>query len=231
MTTAKIDPLYLRSQITEMLLYRDKCYLQIIRILFTESMKMNTIQQIQKLRIFPNCFIPLSSCCTHTASRCTGIINLMTFLGRTFRIDPKSHTLSCFLCHQSKPKKLRRRIKHNVICITKQFFKFICPIAGAEYVDFLSRHFFCTQPCLKQSAGLCTCKVWFKKSITVIVTECLLRQKHLTSCSFSHFTEKLCVFYKCIFIQDIAGSFYIPKFRRNDSAGGCKWCSFIQFFH
>ena len=53
MTTAKINPLYLRSQITEMLLYRDKCYLQIIRILFTESMKMNTIQQIQKLGFFP----------------------------------------------------------------------------------------------------------------------------------------------------------------------------------
>ena len=156
----KINPFYLRSQITKMLLYRNKCCLQIIRILFTESMKMKTIQQIQKLRIFPNCFVPLLSCCAHTASRCTGIINLMAFLSRTFRIDPKSHTLSSFLCSQSKPKELRRRIKHNMICITKQFFKFICPITGTEYMDFFSRHFFCAQPCLKQSTGLSTCKVW-----------------------------------------------------------------------
>ena len=118
-----------------------------------------------------------------------------------------------------------------MICVTKQLFKFISPIAGTKYMDLFSGHFLCTKPCLKQSAGLCACKIRLEKAVAVIIAEGLLRQKHLTACLLRHFTKKLCVFYECFFIQNIAGCFYVSEFRRNASAGCCKWCSFIQLFH
>ena len=155
----------------------------------------------------------------------------MSILCRTFRIDPKSHALSRFFYSWSETKKLRWRIKHYMIRILKKFLKFICPITGTEYMNLFFRHFLSSKSCLKQSAGLCTRKIRLKKLITVIIAERFLRQQHLTSCLLCHFTEQFCIFYKCFFVQDIARCFYIPEFRRNDSAGGCKWCSFIQSFH
>ena len=52
MAAAKIDPFHPGYQVTEMLLYKNKGFLQIIRVLFAQSVKMNAIQEIQKLRIF-----------------------------------------------------------------------------------------------------------------------------------------------------------------------------------
>ena len=118
-----------------------------------------------------------------------------------------------------------------MIRILKKFFKFISPVACTEYMNLFSRHFLCSQSCLKQPAGLCSCKIWFKKAIAVIITERLLCQEHFTSCPFRYFTEQLCIFYKCFFIQNVAGCFYVLEFRRNNSAGGCKRSSFIQSAH
>ena len=188
---------------------------------------MNPIQKFHQLRILHNCFIPLYSCCTHAASRCTRVINLMSLLGRAFRIDPESHAFSCLFRHSSKAKKLGRRIKYNMIGILKKFLEFIRPVTCTEYMNLFSLHFLCTQSCLIQSTGLCTRQIRFKKRITIIITECFLCQKHLTSCPFCYFTEQFCVFCKCFFIQYITRCFDVLKFRRNNSAGGCKWCSFI----
>ena len=44
MAAAKIDPLHPGYQIAKLLLYRSKGFLQIIRVLFAESVKMNAIQ-------------------------------------------------------------------------------------------------------------------------------------------------------------------------------------------
>ena len=143
MTTAKIDPFHFGNQITELFLYGSKGCLQIIRVLLTEGMVMNPIQKFHQLRILHNCFIPLYSCCTHAASRCTRVINLMSLLGRAFRIDPESHAFSCLFRHSSKAKKLGRRIKYNMIGILKKFLEFIRPVTCTEYMNFFSRHFLC----------------------------------------------------------------------------------------
>ena len=143
MTTAKINPFHFGDQVAKLFLYRSNRCLQIIRILLTEGMKVNSIQEFHQLRILHNCFLPLCSCCTHAASLCTWIINLMSLLSRAFRIDPESHALSCLFRHSSKAKKLGRRIKYNMIGILKKFLEFISPIPGTEYMNFFPRHFLC----------------------------------------------------------------------------------------
>ena len=50
--------------------------------------------------------LPLCSRGTHTTARGTRIINFMSFLGRTFRIDPEPYTFPDLLRSFSKTEKL-----------------------------------------------------------------------------------------------------------------------------
>ena len=130
--------------------------------------------------------LPLCSCGTHAAAWGTGIINSMSLLGRAFRIDPKPCTFPGLLHSFSKAKKLRRRVKHYMICKAKQLLKFILTISGAKYMYLFSGHLLGTKPGFVQSACFCSCQIWFQKMIAVIITESLLCQEHFAACSFGN---------------------------------------------
>src|SRR5699024_4556734 len=90
MPAAKIQPLQLRQPTAEPLFHRRYRNFQSIRILFTEGMEMKSIQEFQLL------LLKVLQGCSKTRARRTGIVDCMTFLGGTFRVDAKADGFSGF---------------------------------------------------------------------------------------------------------------------------------------
>ena len=86
MSAAHIQPGNLRQKFSKLLLYRLQCFLQVIRILFAERMKMQSVDPFQT---FP---VKVLSGNPQPGTRRTGIIDRMIPLSGAFRINTESQT-------------------------------------------------------------------------------------------------------------------------------------------
>ena len=84
-SAAKVQPLHIRQDVSEFLRHGIQGGLQRVGILLAEGVEMQSVQQLHQR--WRHVRIPLGAGGSQTAARRTGVVNLMTFLGGTFRID------------------------------------------------------------------------------------------------------------------------------------------------
>ena len=123
MSAAHIQPGNLRQKFSKLLLYRLQCFLQIIRILFAESMKMQSVDPFQT---FP---VKVLSGNPQPGTRRTGIIDRMIPLSGAFRINTESQTGSG--THFFKFLQLCCGIKDNMVTDMIQFLYIFCTVSRA----------------------------------------------------------------------------------------------------
>ena len=171
MSAAHIQPGNLRQKFSKLLLYRLQCFLQIIRILFAERMKMQSVDPFQT---FP---VKVLSGNPQPGTRRTGIIDRMIPLSGAFRINTESQTGSG--THFFKFLQLCCGIKDNMVTDTIQFLYIFCTVSRGKNM-ILFPHLFISKPCLKQTAGSGTCQIFSDHGIQGKAGKRFLRQKDLT---------------------------------------------------
>ena len=117
MTATHVEPLHLGQDITECRLYCFQGRSQIIRILFTQCMEMESVEE--RFPLVGHHGIPLLPCRSQPAAGSTGVINIMSVLGRPFRINPEAYAPACYFCLTPEAHELAWRIEYDVVCIVQ----------------------------------------------------------------------------------------------------------------
>lgn len=99
---------------------------------------MKAVQKGDEL--FRHTFIPRAPRRSKPASRRAGVIDVMAFLGRAFRVDPKTKTLSRFFCLQAKAAQLAWGIKDHMVGILKDLIHFIVSVGAGKDMDLSLGH-------------------------------------------------------------------------------------------
>ena len=149
--------------------------------------------------------IPLGSGGSQTASRSAGIIDGVSFLSGTLRVNAKPCAFSRRSGRRPEFQQLGRRVKYNVIRILQQFFKFILSVGRAENVHFSLRHFLCSQSGLVQPAGLCSGQFSLKQRIQIKIAERLLGQQDPAAGARCQTAQDTGIFRQRAFVQKITG--------------------------
>ena len=84
MSASHVKPVHFKKPLAEFFFHGAQRGFQIIRILFTEGMKMKTVHKISQF------VCKIAGADAHTGAGRTGIVNRMAFLRGAFRVDAKS---------------------------------------------------------------------------------------------------------------------------------------------
>ena len=197
MSAAHIQPGNLRQKFSKLLLYRLQCFLQVIRILFAERMKMQSVDPFQTFHV------KVLSGNPQPGTRRTGIIDRMIPLSGAFRINTESQTGSG--THIFKFLQLCCGIKDNMVTDPIQFLYIFCTVSRGKNM-ILFPHLFISKPCLKQTAGSGTCQIFSNHGIQSKAGKRFLRQKDLTPGILLDFFQNLQILPHLLLIDHIAGS-------------------------
>ncbi len=174
MPAAHVQPLHLWQHIAKPFFHRLQRGFQRICVLLTQGMKMQAIQKPGQFSV--HLPLPLRSCRPESAARRTGVVDPVTLLSGTLRIDTESHAFPRRFGGRSKLCQLSGRIEHDVIGIPKQLLHFILPIGGAEDMNLFAGHLLCAKAGLIQAAGLGTTQIRGEHGVKIVVGKRLLGQ-------------------------------------------------------
>ena len=213
MAAAEIYPFHLR-QISSEFLFKFICRgLKVIRILFAERMKMQTVKKRQQG------FIELFPCGSQAGARGAGIINGMPLLGGTLRIDPKTGLFS----KRSRPwcifPKLGRGIEYQMIGIGQKFLKFVFPVSRREHMRLPAKFFF-SKPCLVKTAGCGTGQILTDQRINRKHGKGFLCEKDPAGTLLFYFFQQLQIPEQAFFINE--------KIRCTHQSTSTGWKSSVQ---
>ena len=200
---AHVHPFHAGQHVAELLIHRFQGGLQVIRILLTQGVEVDAVQQLHQIRCH-GC-IPLGSRGAHAAAGRTGVVDGMAFLGGTFRVDPQPHTLARLFGHGPEGGQLPGRIEHDVVRHPAHFFHLVRFVGAAEHVDFLAAHFFPAQFGLVQAAGFRAGHIGLQHRVQVVVGKGLLGQQDLTARPVLHPFQDLAVVAQGRLVQNVAG--------------------------
>ena len=202
MSAAKIQPFHFVKITAEFFFYRLKGFCKIIRILFTERVKMQSIHII--IHLICKLLFKMCNCHTETRTLCTWIIDRMIPLCGTLRVNTDSH--AGFFAESFVFFQLGKRIKNHVIADFYQFLHILFFICRSKYMVFFS-HFLFSKTSLKKSACRCSADILTDQRVFVKAGKGFLCKKDFTSGILFHFLENGKIFFQLFFIYDIARCF------------------------
>ena len=175
MTAAKIQPLHTVKIFSKFFFKCLKGCHKIIRILFTQCMKMQSFNSLWEN------FRKLCFC--DSKSRCitTWIINVMPFLCRALGIHTDADTDTICLTDVFIFFILCKGIKNNMVADRHQFLHVRFFISRCKNMILFS-HFFISQSGFVQAAGSCAADVPPDHRIKAVHGKCFLCQQNMTAC-------------------------------------------------
>ena len=114
---AEVEPLHPGQQVPELLLHRRQCRGQCVRILLTQGVEVQPIQQLWQGRVCLHGGVPLGTGGAQTAAGGAGVVDFVAFLRGALRVDAQTNAFARCLCRRAELCQLAGRVEHDMVSV------------------------------------------------------------------------------------------------------------------